>query len=70
VIISSEIGVRKPTVRIFQTAARRFKVELSEMLHVGDERDSDFAGAEAAGLQALLVDHETAKLADILSRLG
>jgi putative hydrolase of the HAD superfamily len=70
VIISSEIGVRKPTARIFQAAAHRFKVELSEILHVGDERDSDFAGAEAAGLQAVLVDHETVKLADILSRLG
>jgi FMN phosphatase YigB (HAD superfamily) len=42
---------------------------LSEMLHVGDERESDFSGARAAGLEALLVDHKTAKLSGILLRL-
>jgi putative hydrolase of the HAD superfamily len=70
VIISSEIGVRKPAAGIFQAAAQRFNVDTSEMLHIGDERDSDFAGARAAGLEALLVDHTSSKLAAILSRLA
>jgi putative hydrolase of the HAD superfamily len=69
VIISSEIGIRKPAPRIFRVAAQRFNVELSEMLHVGDERESDFIGARAAGLEALLVDHKTAKLSSIFPRL-
>jgi putative hydrolase of the HAD superfamily len=69
VIISSEIGVRKPAAGIFRAAAQRFNVELNEMLHVGDERDLDFRGARAAGLEALLVDHKSGKLASILSRL-
>ncbi len=69
VVISSEIGVRKPTARIFRVAARRFNVELNEMLHVGDERDTDFMGARAAGLDALFVDHENENLSSILSRL-
>jgi putative hydrolase of the HAD superfamily len=68
VIISSEIGVRKPAARIFKEAARRFKVDANEILHVGDELDSDFAGARAAGLDALLVDHKTSKLSGVLSR--
>jgi putative hydrolase of the HAD superfamily len=69
-IISSEIGIRKPAARIFREAARRFNVEASEILHVGDEPGSDFAGARAAGLQALLVDHKTSKLSCILSCLS
>src|ERR1700736_626386 len=45
IIISSEIGVRKPAARIFQVAAHRFNVEVTEMLHVGDEAVADFRGA-------------------------
>jgi putative hydrolase of the HAD superfamily len=70
VIISSEIGVRKPAARIFRAAAERFNVERSEILHVGDESESDVAGALAAGLTGLLVDHKTAKLSNILSLLA
>jgi putative hydrolase of the HAD superfamily len=70
VIISSEIGVRKPAARIFKEAAQRFDVNVSEILHVGDEFESDFAGARAAGLDALLVDHKESKLPRILSFLG
>ena len=69
IIISSEIGVRKPAPRIFRTAARRFNVELKEVLHVGDESKSDFDGARAAGLEALLVDHKSTMLPSILERL-
>jgi len=69
VIISSEIGVRKPAERIFRATAERFKVEVSEILHVGDEPASDVAGARTAGLMGLLVDHKTEKLSSILSWL-
>jgi putative hydrolase of the HAD superfamily len=69
-IISSEIGVRKPAPRIFKEAAQRFDVNVSEILHVGDELESDFAGARAAGLDALLVNHKESKLPRILSFLG
>jgi putative hydrolase of the HAD superfamily len=70
VIISSEIGIRKPAARIFRAAAQQFNVEANEILHVGDEPVSDFAGARAAGLDALLVDHKTSKLSGILSCLA
>jgi putative hydrolase of the HAD superfamily len=66
-IISSEVGVRKPAARIFRVAAERFQVENGEILHVGDELGSDFTGARAAGLEALLVDHKTSTLSRILS---
>jgi putative hydrolase of the HAD superfamily len=70
VIISSEIGVRKPAARIFREAAQRFNVDLNEILHVGDELESDFVGARAAGLNALLVDHKASKLSGVLSFLS
>ncbi len=68
-IISSEIGVRKPAARIFRVAAQRFNVELNEILHVGDEAETDFRGARAAGLDALLVDHRNESLSSIFPRL-
>jgi putative hydrolase of the HAD superfamily len=69
IIISSEIGVRKPAPRIFWSAAQRFNVEVNEMLHIGDESESDFAGARAAGLQAMMVDPHSPMLSRILERL-
>jgi putative hydrolase of the HAD superfamily len=65
-IISSEVGVRKPAARIFRVAAGQF----GEILHVGDEPGTDFTGARAAGLEALLVDHKTSMLSRILSRIS
>ncbi len=70
VIISSEIGVRKPAARIFRVAAQRFNVEAHEILHVGDEPGSDFIGASDAGFKALLIDHQTSTLENILSWLS
>jgi putative hydrolase of the HAD superfamily len=70
VIISSEIGIRKPEARIFRVAAQRFNVDVNEILHVGDEAESDYTGARAAGLDALLVDHRTSELSSILSCLS
>jgi putative hydrolase of the HAD superfamily len=67
VIVSSEIGIRKPAPRIFLAAAQRFNVAVNEILHVGDEPESDVAGARAAGLDALLVDHKRSRLSSILS---
>jgi putative hydrolase of the HAD superfamily len=69
VIISSEIGAQKPAARIFLEAARRFDVGVHEILHVGDDPESDFGGARAAGLHALLVDHETTTLSSLFSCL-
>jgi putative hydrolase of the HAD superfamily len=70
VIISSEIGARKPAARIFKEAIQRFNVDANEILHVGDDPEFDFAGARAAGLKALLVDHQALKLPKVLSCLS
>jgi putative hydrolase of the HAD superfamily len=69
VIISSEIGIRKPAARIFEVAVRRFAVAPGEILHVGNEPDADFAGASRAGFQALLVGGARADLAARIARV-
>ena len=65
-VISSEIGVRKPAGRIFQAAARQFNVKPDEVLHIGDESEADFDGARSAGFNALLLDGKRQNLSKIL----
>ncbi|WES64985.1 HAD family hydrolase [Microbacter sp. GSS18] len=56
VLVSGELGVLKPTEEIFQQGLRRLDVAASEALHVGDNLESDVAGARGAGLRAVWVD--------------
>lgn len=55
VIISSEVGADKPSPRIFAEVLRRFQVGANEALHVGDEEETDGAGARAVGMSAFLL---------------
>jgi putative hydrolase of the HAD superfamily len=58
IVISEEVGVRKPDARIFGLAVAGWKVPLENVLFVGDDPVSDIEGAKAAGLRALRVGHE------------
>lgn len=53
VVYSTEAGVAKPDPAIFELACQRLEVTAQEVLHIGDNRTADYAGARAAGLQAL-----------------
>jgi len=55
IVISAEAGAQKPEARIFEMAAAQLKTSPSAMLHIGDSPSEDVAGAQAAGLQALLL---------------
>ena len=55
VIVSSEIGADKPSPRIFEEIVRRFQVKPNEVLHVGDEEETDGAGARAAEMSAFVL---------------
>jgi putative hydrolase of the HAD superfamily len=55
-VSSAEAGAAKPAPAIFERALELAGVRAAEALHVGDSADADVAGAEAAGLRALLVD--------------
>ena len=56
VVISSEVGWRKPAAGFFAALCRRLKCDASEILFVGDSRDNDYDGARHAGMRALLLD--------------
>jgi len=51
VLISGDLGFRKPHLSVFDKLIERLGVEKSSIMYVGDDPDSDISGAEKAGLQ-------------------
>ena len=58
VVCSAAAGARKPDPRIFEVALGEAGCGPEEAIHVGDTPEEDVAGAEAAGIRALLIDRE------------
>jgi phosphoglycolate phosphatase-like HAD superfamily hydrolase len=52
-VISEEIGIRKPRREIFESVAQGLELEPKEILHVGDSLKADIAGAAAVGMRTL-----------------
>jgi putative hydrolase of the HAD superfamily len=55
-VISSEVGWRKPALEFFRAARDRGGVPPEQILFVGDDFANDYEGARAAGLRAVLLD--------------
>jgi putative hydrolase of the HAD superfamily len=55
-VVSSEIGWRKPATEFFAEVCRLADVPPGDILFVGDDYDNDYLGVRAAGLRALLLD--------------
>jgi FMN phosphatase YigB (HAD superfamily) len=53
VLVSDEVGWRKPARPIFEAALRRVGVGAAEAVFVGDRADIDVAGAQAVGCAAV-----------------
>jgi putative hydrolase of the HAD superfamily len=72
-VSSAEARAQKPEPAIFEAALRFAGVGALEAVHVGDTREEDVAGAEAAGVRALLLDREgggdIASLAEVAGKL-
>ncbi len=62
VVVSCEVDAPKPAPGIFLEAARTLGVPTENILHVGDDLESDFRGARAAGLQAAWLRRGQAQL--------
>jgi putative hydrolase of the HAD superfamily len=56
VVISSEIGWRKPAAQFFAHIGASLRLPAHCVLHVGDDFANDFEGARDAGMQAVLFD--------------
>lgn len=52
-LFSDEVGIRKPSPKIFQIVTQRLKVKPYEIVHIGDNLKSDVWGAKNAGFKAI-----------------
>ncbi|HVI69740.1 MAG TPA: HAD-IA family hydrolase [Magnetospirillaceae bacterium] len=52
-LFSDEIGAAKPNPKVFERLITESGLDATQILHVGDNIDTDYRGAEAAGLHAL-----------------
>ena len=50
IVVSDEVGWRKPKALIFEEACRRLSIEPAQALFVGDRADIDVVGAQAVGM--------------------
>ena len=55
IVISEEVGVRKPDARIFQIALSNWSLPRESVVFVGDDPVADVQGALDAGLRALRI---------------
>ncbi len=78
VLISAEVGVRKPGAAFFHRAAESAACECAEVLFIGDDLANDYQGATGAAMPALLLDpagrhaevpHRIVSLADVIRRV-
>jgi putative hydrolase of the HAD superfamily len=71
-IISSEIGWRKPSEKFFAAIGRTVAQPVDKILYIGDDPINDYQGAAAAGLRAVLFDpneEEASSTSQRVSRL-
>jgi putative hydrolase of the HAD superfamily len=65
VVLSEEIGIRKPDPRIFWTALESFDAAPEETLYVGDSYHADVCGAKNAGMKVCWMNHRSQPSGDI-----
>jgi putative hydrolase of the HAD superfamily len=72
IVISSEVGWRKPAPEFFAHLMDALQLPANEILFVGDDRGNDFDAARRAGMRALLLDTQNKHLdvAERVERLG
>lgn len=58
VVASAAVGADKPAPAVFRAALRLAGCGADRAVHVGDSPSADVAGAEAAGIRAVLIDRE------------
>ncbi len=65
VVVSGDVGWRKPYKLVFEEALRRLQVEPSEAVYLGDSPLEDIKGAKNAGLRTVFVASQFNKLRDL-----
>lgn len=62
IVLSSDVGVRKPDPRIFHIALDRLHAEAASAVVVGNSLSEDIEGALRAGLRAIYVDDKANRI--------
>ncbi len=65
VVVSEEVGWRKPSIRIFEQALTALKVQAAETVYIGDSPNEDIKGAKQAGLKTIFVTSQFNTLKDL-----
>lgn len=65
IVISDDIGWRKPSPKIFQYALNRLQVKACEAIFIGDSPIEDIEGAQNSGLKAIFVPSQFNSLKDL-----
>jgi putative hydrolase of the HAD superfamily len=63
IIVSVDVGWRKPSPRIFRKALRTMRIPASETVYVGDELDHDVEGAMKVGMHTILLKRPSTNMA-------
>jgi len=64
VIISAEVGLRKPRGEIFHEACERLSIVPTEALFIGDSWESDVGGAKGVGMDAAWINMDGLPIPD------
>ena len=62
IVVSDEVGWRKPKPVIFERALEHLAIRPGEALFVGDRADVDVAGAQAVGMASAWINREASAL--------
>jgi len=65
IVVSEEVGWRKPSHHIFEDALMRLQIRADEAVFVGDSPIEDIRGAKEAGLKTIFVSSQFNSLKDL-----
>lgn len=68
IVISEEVGIRKPRGEIFEAVLDELAVGKDEILHVGDSLTADVAGAARLGIRTVWVTRRVREPEAVLAR--
>jgi len=58
IVISRDLGIRKPDPRIFRYTLEKLQVKPDEAVHMGDSVEEDIIGAKRTGMRAIWIKDE------------